>query len=130
MARRSIAAWLDVYRVCKAGVGLSLDDHTAAAETAEANPKQRTGEENKVKRFFAYIPNGFTFHDTAEEAKAEAERMLGIERDFATREGEWSDDASGIMWGEIRGCAEEHWFETGQETGFCNMIVRDIGKLG
>ena len=65
-----------------------------------------------MKRFFAYSECGFTFHNTAEKAKAEAERLLEVERDFATREGEWNDDALCIMWGEMRGRAEQHWSQT------------------
>lgn len=60
-----------------------------------------------MKCFFAYSECGFTFHNTAEEAKAEAERLLEVERDFATREGEWNDDATEIFWGEVRGRVEE-----------------------
>jgi hypothetical protein len=46
-----------------------------------------------MSRFFAYSRDGFTFHATAEEAKEEAERLLGIERSAAESEGEWGDDA-------------------------------------
>jgi hypothetical protein len=62
-----------------------------------------------MSRFFAYSRDGFTFHATAEEAKAQAERLLDIERDFATREGEWNEDANGVMWGEVRQRAVERF---------------------
>lgn len=55
-----------------------------------------------MKRFFSYSECGFTFHDTAEKAKEEAERLLEVERDFATREGEWGEGATAIFWGEVR----------------------------
>jgi len=71
-----------------------------------------------MSRFFAYSRDGFTFHATAAEAKAEAERMLDIERDFATRESEWSEDATEIMWGEIRGRVEERCVDPNEDDGW------------
>jgi hypothetical protein len=64
-----------------------------------------------MSRFFAYSCDGFTFHATAEEAKAQAETLLAHERGFAIIEGEWSDDAYGIVWGEIRGHVNERWVD-------------------
>ncbi len=60
-----------------------------------------------MSRFFTYSRDGFTFHSTAEDAKAEAERLLGVERDFAAIDGEWNEDADGVMWGEVRQRAVE-----------------------
>ena len=60
-----------------------------------------------MKRFFAYSECGFTFHDTAEEAKAEAERLLNEERSAAESEGEWGEGATEIFWGEVRGRVQE-----------------------
>lgn len=60
-----------------------------------------------MKRFFVRSTQGIWFYGTAEEAKAEAERLLEAERYYATREGEWSDNATEIFWGEVRGRVEE-----------------------
>lgn len=80
-----------------------------------------------MSRFFAYSRDGFTFHTTAEEAKAEAERLLAIERDFATREGEWSEDATGIMWGEIRGRVEERCVDPNEDDGwYVEMELKEL----
>ena len=60
-----------------------------------------------MKRFFVRSAQGIWFYDTAEDAKAEADRLLEAERYYATREGEWSDDATAIFWGEVRGRVQE-----------------------
>lgn len=60
-----------------------------------------------MKRFFVRSAQGIWFYDTAEEAKAEAERLLEAERYYATREGEWGEDATAIFWGEVHGLVEE-----------------------
>ena len=62
-----------------------------------------------MSRFFSYSCNGFAFHATAEEAKAQAETLLEHERGFAIIEGEWSEDANGVMWGEVRQRAVERF---------------------
>lgn len=60
-----------------------------------------------MKRFFAYSECGFTFHDTSEEAKEEAERLLSEERSAAESEGEWGEGATEIFWGEVREHVQE-----------------------
>ncbi len=79
-----------------------------------------------MSRFFAYSRDGFTFHATAALAKTEAERLLDIERDFATSEGEWSDDATEIMWGEIRGYVDEEYTESDSGEESLEMSIKDM----
>ncbi len=79
-----------------------------------------------MSRFFAYSRDGFTFHETAEEAKTEAERLVGIERDFATREGEWNEDATEIVWGEIRGYVDEEYTESDSGEESLEMSIKDM----
>ena len=79
-----------------------------------------------MKRFFAYSRDGFAFFHTAEEAKAQSERLLEIEHDFATREGEWSDDATEIMWGEIRGYVDEEYTESDSGEESLEMSIKDM----
>lgn len=61
-----------------------------------------------MKRFFSYDPNGdgFTTHDTAEEAEKAAKEGLDAEREEAREDG-WSDEASRICWGELRQFAKK-----------------------
>lgn len=80
-----------------------------------------------MSRFFAYSRDGFTFHATAALAKADAERLLDIERDFATRESEWSEDANQIMWGEIRGRVEERCVDPNEDDGwYVEMTLEEV----
>lgn len=52
--------------------------------------------------FFSYDhEDGIEFHETAEEAKARAEKALDMDRDEAA-EG-WSEEVTQICWGEVRG---------------------------
>lgn len=54
-------------------------------------------------KYFSYDPNGdgFSFHDSADEAKEAAEKALGEERDSACNCG-WNDNVTEICWGEIK----------------------------
>lgn len=80
-----------------------------------------------MSRFFAYSEYGLTLHDTAEEAKAEAERLLEIESDLAIIEGEWGDAAYSIMWGEIRGKVNERWVDaTEREEEYVRLTLEDV----
>jgi hypothetical protein len=79
-----------------------------------------------MSRFFAYSRDGFTFHATAEEAKAQAETLLAHERGFAIIEGEWSEDANSIMWGEIRGHVDEEYTESDSGEESLEMSIKDM----
>ena len=60
-----------------------------------------------MKRFFSYDPNDrMRYHDTAKEAKAEAEAALSVYRDNAADDG-WDESVDEVMWGEIKGIAVE-----------------------
>lgn len=57
-----------------------------------------------VFRFFSFSnADGFTWHDSIEAAKAEAESALDSERDNAADDGWMEDDAASICYGEIKG---------------------------
>jgi len=59
-----------------------------------------------MKRFFSYDPNDrIRFHDTAEEAKAEAESALDAYRDEAP-EG-WDENTDEVCWGEVKEQVQE-----------------------
>ena len=82
-----------------------------------------------MSRFFAYGRDGFTFYETAEQAKAQAEALLEHERCFAIIEGEWSDDAAEIMWGEIRGHVNERLVdapEREEEYVYVQLTLEDV----
>ena len=52
--------------------------------------------------FFSYDhEDGIEFHETAEEAKARAEKALDMDRDVA--EDGWDDNVTDICWGEVKG---------------------------
>jgi hypothetical protein len=53
-------------------------------------------------KYFSYDPegDGFTLHNTADEARKAAELDLSCHRDDAT-EG-WSDSVESVCWGELR----------------------------
>ncbi len=53
--------------------------------------------------YFSYDPegDGFTIHNTAEEAKKASEADLDCTRDYASDDG-WSDSVCHICWGEIK----------------------------
>lgn len=54
------------------------------------------------RRFFSYDPdNGFEFHDTAEQAKAECEKAFGYYQDEAAGDG-WPENVDQLCWGEIK----------------------------
>ena len=55
-----------------------------------------------MSKYFSYDPegDGFTLHNTAEEAKNAAEADLSCHRDMAS-EG-WSDSVSFVCWGEVK----------------------------
>lgn len=55
-----------------------------------------------MKKYFSYNPNGsgFCFHDTAGDARTEAEKALDAEAEEAA-EG-WSEEVTDICWGEVR----------------------------
>jgi hypothetical protein len=54
------------------------------------------------RMFFSYDhEDGIEFHETAEEAKARAEKALDMDRDFA--EDGWDDNVTDICWGEVKG---------------------------
>jgi len=60
-----------------------------------------------VKRFFTYDPEDtITFYDTAEEAKAEAKKILSLYADQAADEG-WNQDVVDVCWGEVKESAVE-----------------------
>lgn len=80
------------------------------------------------KRFFTHSEGGWTLHSTAEEAKAEAERLLDIERDFASREGEWREDVICIMWGEIHQRVNESCVNPRDNEWNIEMKLEDVGK--
>lgn len=53
-------------------------------------------------RYFSYdCDNGYEEHDTAEQARAEAERALDWHRDQARYEDGWSEDVTSVCWGEV-----------------------------
>ena len=80
-----------------------------------------------MKRFFVRSAQGIWFYDTAEEAKAEADRLLEAERYYATREGEWGDDAFCIIWGEVRGRVNERWADaTEDEPEYVELTLVDV----
>ena len=80
-----------------------------------------------MKRFFVRSAQGIWFYDTAEDAKAEADRLLEAERYYATREGEWSEDASEIIWGEIRGRVNERWVDaTEGKREYVELTLEDV----
>ena len=56
-----------------------------------------------MKRFFSHDPqgHGIQFHDTAEEAKKEAEAALEAYREDASDNG-WDESAAEVCWGEVR----------------------------
>lgn len=56
---------------------------------------------SNVKRFFSYSPDGFVLHETAEEAKAEAEAALSLWTDGASVFGGYSDIFWGVIWGTV-----------------------------
>ena len=59
-----------------------------------------------MDRFFSYCPEcRFETHATAEEAEKAADEHLDHFRDEAP-EG-WSEDVTGICWGEIKGTIQE-----------------------
>ena len=54
-------------------------------------------------KYFSYYPNdGFIFHETEKEAKAECEKAFGYAKDEAGCDG-WGENVDDICWGEIRG---------------------------
>jgi hypothetical protein len=58
--------------------------------------------EAKVKPFFSVDADGYVErHDTADEAKARAEKELEHESDRAADDG-WHDGVEGICWGVVR----------------------------
>lgn len=62
-----------------------------------------------MSKFFSYDPlGGFEFHETAEEARAFAEKALQAERDEAPTDG-WSDEVEGICWGVVTQRVGEAW---------------------
>lgn len=55
-------------------------------------------------RFFSFSnAGGFTWHDSIDAAKAEAESALDSERENAADDGWMEDDATSICYGEIKG---------------------------
>jgi hypothetical protein len=55
--------------------------------------------------FYSYVPDdGIEFHDTADEAKARAEKALeDAEFHAADSDWQWCDNEEEISWGEVRG---------------------------
>ena len=59
-------------------------------------------------RFFSFDPDdGFHLHPDADDARANADRILDEYRDMAGDDG-WPDDVESVYWGEVR----EHVVET------------------
>lgn len=54
-----------------------------------------------MSKWFHMEPDGFDFHDSAEEAKAKAEESLQYFADEAASDG-WSDEVERICWGEVK----------------------------
>ena len=58
-----------------------------------------------MKRFFSYDPNDrIRFHDTSEEAQAEAQHAFDLYEQDAS-EG-WDENVDEVCWGEIKGTVQ------------------------
>lgn len=67
-----------------------------------------------MKRFFSYDPNDrIRFHNTAKEAKAEAEAALAAYRGDAADDG-WDENVDEVMWGEVKGIATKSTTTAGE----------------
>lgn len=60
-----------------------------------------------MKRFFSYDPeDGFSFHHTAEEAKAACLKAFSFYEDEAAGDG-WPENTHEVCWGELKGVATQ-----------------------
>jgi len=79
-------------------------------------------------RYFDYDPvDGISFHETADEARSEAEATLEQEADSAADDG-WSDNVDDICWGVVLGSAERTSCEKSDDERFDEIVtyaVRD-----
>lgn len=78
---------------------------------------------NNVRMFFSYDPegDGFTVHETAEDAKKAACDSLDWSRDDAA-DGGWLDEPTGICWGEVMGRV----VETSRKSA-CDYLQCELG---
>lgn len=54
-----------------------------------------------IRKYFVYSPdNGFETFDTAAEAEAVAEDLIGLYREDAFEDG-WGEDVESVCWGEV-----------------------------
>lgn len=74
-------------------------------------------------KYFSYDPegDGFTFHNTAEEAKKSAEDDLSGYRDYSC-DG-WDDSVSSVCWGEIKQIATKVREMTTEEAEHAGIYV-------
>lgn len=74
-------------------------------------------------KYFSYDPegDGFTLHNTAEEAKQAAENDLACHREWSC-EG-WSDSVSDVCWGEIKQMAKKVREMTKEEAEHVGIYV-------
>jgi hypothetical protein len=76
-----------------------------------------------ANRFFVLDCDGFATFETEDKAKTSAELSLDHFRREALQDGEWSDDAGSVCWGEIRQQAVET-----TDGEFTDFVLRDLHK--
>lgn len=82
--------------------------------------------------FYSYDPeDGIEFHDTAEEAKARAERALAdAEFSAADSDWNWQENEDQISWGEVRGKVFVHDRDLTPEEKELNPEWESIREIG
>ncbi len=84
-----------------------------------------------ANRYFSYNGDAYQTHETAEDAQREAFKALDFWREAAIADGEWSDEASTIAWGEIR----EHAYpvtiapEDEDDVERCDYTLKPVAAL-
>jgi hypothetical protein len=80
--------------------------------------------------YYSYDPeDGITYHDTAEQAKASAEKHLSSAIDYAADSG-FQDNEGDISWGRVQGRVvlnqrEPTDYEKSQYTGHDELVIYD-----